>query len=135
MSMDERQQDRRRSPRVMVDVPVRLALGRESVPGRLRDICRDAALVEVHRDCPLGTEVSLMFELMQAMTKLKPDDRLVIAYRYWFELSEEDGPMQVAGQVIRVAPGDGDARAVAVLFRDLHPTAEGRIAMFLHRQG
>ena len=112
MSMDERQQDRRRSPRVMVDVPVRLALGRESVPGRLRDICRDAALVEVHRDCPLGTEVSLMFEL-----------------------SEEDGPMQVAGQVIRVAPGDGDARAVAVLFRDLHPTAEGRIAMFLHRQG
>jgi hypothetical protein len=43
--------------------------------------------------------------------------------------------MQVAGQVIRLAPGDGDARAVAVLFRDLHPTAEGRIEMFLHRQG
>ena len=111
MSMDERREDRRRSPRVMVDVPVRLTLGRDSVPGRLRDICRDAALVEVHHECALGSEVSLMFEL-----------------------SEEDGPMQVAGQVIRVAPGDGDARAVAVLFRDLHPTAEGRIEMFLNRQ-
>jgi RNA polymerase sigma factor (sigma-70 family) len=29
-------------------------------------------------------------ELMVAMGKLKPDDRLVIAYRYWFELSEEE---------------------------------------------
>ena len=27
-------------------------------------------------------------ELMRAMAKLKPEDRLVIAYRYWFELSE-----------------------------------------------
>ena len=112
MSDDERRQERRRSPRVAVDVPVRLTLGRDSIPGRLRDICRDAALVEVHHDCPLGSDVSLMFEL-----------------------AEEDGPMQVAGQVIRLAPGDGDARAVAVLFRDLHPSAEGRIEMFLHRQG
>jgi hypothetical protein len=112
MSNDERREERRRSPRVPVDVPVRLTLGRDSIPGRLRDICRDAALVEVHHQCPLGSEVSLMFEL-----------------------AEEDGPMQVTGQVIRLAPGDGDARAVAVLFRDLHPSAEGRIEMFLHRQG
>ena len=112
MSNDERREERRRSPRVAVDVPVRLTLGRDSMPGRLRDICRDAALVEVHQECPLGSDVSLMFEL-----------------------AEEDGPMQVAGQVIRLAPGDGDARAVAVLFRNLHPTAEGRIEMFLHRQG
>jgi hypothetical protein len=113
MNKDERREERRRSPRMVVDVPVRLTLGgRESMPGRLRDICRDAALVEVHRDCALGSEVSLMFEL-----------------------AEGEGPMQVAGQVIRLAPGDGDARAVAVLFRDLHPTAEGRIEMFLTRQG
>lgn len=112
MSNEERGDERRRSPRVAVDVPVRLTLGRESVPGRLRDICRDAALVEIHRDCALGAVVSLMFEL-----------------------SEEDGPMQVSGEVIRLAPGDGDARAVAVLFRDLQPAAEGRIEMFLHRQG
>lgn len=111
MKDDTPREERRRSPRVVVDVPVRLALGRESLPGRLRDICRDAALVEVHRDCPLGAEVSLMFEL-----------------------SEEDGPIQVAGRIIRLAPGDGDARGVAVLFRDVHPAVEGRIAMFLHRQ-
>jgi hypothetical protein len=113
MSSDESREERRRSPRVVVDVPVRLTLdrGRDSMPGRLRDICRDAALVEVHRNCELGSEVSLMFEL-----------------------SEEDGPLQVAGQIIRLAPGDGDARAVAVLFRDLHPSVEGRIEMFLSRQ-
>lgn len=111
MSNDERREERRRNPRVAVDVPVRLTLGRDSIPGRLRDICRDAALVEVHHECTLGSDVSLMFEL-----------------------AEEDGPLQVAGQVIRLAPGDGDARAVAVLFRDVHPSVEGRIAMFLHRQ-
>ena len=111
MSNDERREERRKSPRVAVDVPVRLTLGRDSIPGRLRDVCRDAALVEVHHDCPLGSEVSLIFEL-----------------------AEEDGPLQVTGQVIRLAPGDGDARAVAVLFRDLHPSAEGRIEMFLNRQ-
>ena len=111
MSQDQPREDRRRCPRVVVDVPVRLTVGRESVPGRLRDICRDAALVEVHRDCELGAEVSLMFEL-----------------------SEEDGPLQVAGRIIRIAPGDGDARGVAVLFRDVHPSVEGRIAMFLQRQ-
>jgi hypothetical protein len=112
MSMDDRREERRRSPRVVVDVPVRLTVGRESVPGRLRDICRDAALVEVHRDCALGTTVSLMFGL-----------------------DDDAGPLQVSGEVIRLAPGDGDARAVAVLFRDLPPAAEGRIEMFLARQG
>lgn len=110
MSKDERREERRRSRRVVVDVPVRLTLGSESVPGRLRDICRDAALVEVHHECTLGSDVSLMFEL-----------------------AEGEGPLQVAGQIIRLAPGDGDARAVAVLFRDLHPNAEGRIEMFLSR--
>jgi hypothetical protein len=112
MSMDDRHEERRRSPRVAVDVPVRLTVGQESVPGRLRDICRDAALVEVHRDCALGTTVSLMFGL-----------------------DDDAGPLQVSGEVIRLAPGDGDARAVAVLFRDLPPAAEGRIEMFLARQG
>ena len=112
MSMDERREDRRKSPRVTVDVPVRLTVGKESVPGRLRDICRDAALVEIHRECALGTTVSLMFGL-----------------------DDDAAPLQVSGEVIRLAPGDGDARAVAVLFRDLHPAAEGRIDMFLHRQG
>jgi PilZ domain len=112
MSKDAPREERRRSTRVAVDVPVRLRVGKESVPGRMRDICRDAALVEIHRHLELGTEVTLMFEL--------PD--------------EEGGPLQVAGRITRLAPGDGDARGVAVLFRDVHPSVEGRISMFLHRQ-
>ncbi|HET8645691.1 MAG TPA: PilZ domain-containing protein [Vicinamibacteria bacterium] len=104
-------QERRRSPRVAVDLPVRLRLGPDSFPGRLRDICRDAALVEVHHACELGAEVSLSFEL-----------------------PEQEGALEVKGRVLRLAAGDGDARAVAILFTDLHPAVEGRIAMFLHQQ-
>jgi hypothetical protein len=111
MSVNERREERRRAPRVAVDLPVRLTLGSLSLPGRVRDICRDAALVEVHRECALGSEVTLVFEL-----------------------GDEGGPIQVSGEIIRLAPGDGDARAVAVLFRDLQPKAEGRIEMFLQRQ-
>jgi hypothetical protein len=112
VSADWPGEDRRRSTRVAIDVPVRLTAGRESLPGRMRDICRDAALVEVHRGLELGSEVTLVFEL--------PD--------------VEGGPLTVAGRIIRLAPGDGDARGVAVLFRDVHPEVEGRISMFLHRQ-
>ena len=101
-------EERRRNPRVVVDVPVRLSMGGESLPGRLRDICRDAALVEVHRDTALGTPVSLVFEL--------PD---------------VEGLVNVSGEVIRQGPGEGDARAVAVLFKSMQPAAEGRIARFL----
>ena len=104
-------EERRRHPRIVVDVPVRLTIGHQSAPGRLRDICRDAALVEVHRPCTMGEEAVLSFEL-----------------------AEEDGPIQVSGTVIRIAEGVGDARAVAVLFRNVQPAAEGRIEMFLSRQ-
>ena len=112
MTEDWPGRERRRSTRVPVDVPVRLTVGGESVPGQMRDICRDAALVEVHRSVDIGSEVTLVFEL--------PDD--------------EGGPLRVAGRVIRIAPGDGDARGVAVLFRDVQPAVEGRISMFLQRQ-
>jgi hypothetical protein len=103
-------EERRRHPRIVVDVPVRLTIGHQSAPGRLRDICRDAALVEVHHTCAMGEEAVLSFEL-----------------------AEEDGPIQVSGTVIRIAQGLGDARSVAVLFRNVQPAAEGRIEMFLSR--
>jgi hypothetical protein len=109
--MNDTREERRRSRRLAVDLPVRLTIGGASLPGRVRDICRDAALVEVHRECALGSVVALAFDL-----------------------GDEGGPIQVTGEVIRIAPGDGDARAVAVLFRDLQPQAEGRIEMFLHRE-
>jgi hypothetical protein len=112
MSANERRgEERRRHPRVAVDLPVRLTIGNESLPGRIRDLCRDAALVEVHRECALGTEVVLAFDL-----------------------GDEGSAIQVSGEIIRLAPGDGDARGVAVLFRDLQPQAEGRIEMFLSRE-
>jgi len=110
MSSGSTPEDRRRNPRITVDVPVRLTIGHEAAPGRLRDICRDAALVELHRACTLGEEALLAFEL-----------------------AEEDGPIQVTGTVIRIAEGLGDAHAVAVLFRNVQPAAEGRIEMFLSR--
>ena len=111
MSSGSTPEDRRRNPRITVDVPVRLTIGHEAAPGRLRDICRDAALVELHRTCTAGEEVFLAFEL-----------------------AEEDGPIQVSGTVIRIAEGDGDTRSVAVLFRHVQPAAEGRIEMFLSRE-
>jgi hypothetical protein len=109
--MNQPGEERRRSRRVTVDLPVRLTIGSASLPGRVRDICRDAALVEVHHECALGSVVALAFDL-----------------------GDEGGAIQVTGDVIRIARGDGDARAVAVLFRDLQPQAEGRIEMFLNRE-
>jgi hypothetical protein len=103
--------ERRRHPRIVVDVPVRITIGHQSAPGRLRDICRDAALVELHRTCTLGEEAVLSFEL-----------------------AEEDGPIQVSGTVIRIAETLSDAHAVAFIFGSLQPAAEGRIDMFLSRQ-
>jgi hypothetical protein len=112
MSANDREgADRRRSPRVAVDLPVRLTIGNASLPGRVRDLCRDAALVEVHRECALGSEVTLTFDL-----------------------GDEGSAIQVTGEIIRLAPTDGDARGVAVLFRNLAPQAEGRIEMFLSRE-
>ena len=86
---------------------MRLTIGHEVRPGRLRDICRDAALVEVHRACALGEEVSLSSSCRGG--RAHPG----VGHRHPH------------------CRGDGDARAVAVLFRDVQPAAEGRIEMFL----
>lgn len=56
-------------------------------------------------------------ELMVAMGKLKPDDRLVIAYRYWFELSEEE--MAEALGVARGTVKSRLSRAIAKLREEL----------------
>lgn len=111
MSQPPSRDERRKSPRVVVDAPVRLTIGAQGRLGRLHDICRDAALVEIQGECGVGSVVELVFEL-----------------------DEEDGPIQISGTVIRVVPGDGDTRAVAVLFRNVQPTAEGQIDRFLSRQ-
>ena len=40
-------EERRKNPRFVVHVPVRLMAGSLTTQGQLKDICRDAALVEV----------------------------------------------------------------------------------------
>ena len=101
--------DRRKSPRKAVDLPVRCLVDGRSFPGRLRDICRDAALVEAHEPLPLDTRVVLALELPGA------------------------GAVEVAGRVIRLAEGEGDARGMAVLFTGATPAAATRIDLFLSR--
>jgi hypothetical protein len=104
--------ERRKNPRFEADVPVRLTVEGQSFVGRLRDVCRDAALVEVHGKWPLGTPVSLAMELPGT-----------------------EWPLVVGGKIIRVAPGEGDATASAVLFGDLTPAAETRIDFFIAMRG
>jgi RNA polymerase sigma factor (sigma-70 family) len=61
-------------------------------------------------------------ELMQAMTKLKPVDRLVIAYRYWFELSEEE-----MAEALGVARGTVKSRLSRAIGRLRETLAEGPV--------
>jgi hypothetical protein len=103
--------DRRRHPRLVVDLPVRCTADGVSFPGRLKDICRDAALVEAHHACPLDTRMVLALAL--------PDG----------------GTLEVAGRVIRLAPGDGDSRGMAVLFTEATPAAVTRIDLLLSKLG
>jgi PilZ domain len=104
--------DRRKSQRFPVRAPVQLTAGGEVLPAILKDLCRDAALVEVRRPLPLGTEVSLLLKLPGT-----------------------GGPLQVGGHVVRVAPGpEPDTLEVAVLFVDMTAAAETRIDFFIALQ-
>jgi PilZ domain len=100
--------ERRRSPRFAVDVPVRLTSGGASFPGHLKDLCRDAVLVETHQALPIEAPVAVAMALPGT-----------------------GGPLEVEGRVIRVAPGEGDARRVAILFTNVTPAAETRIDFFI----
>jgi PilZ domain-containing protein len=106
-----RPEERRQSPRVVVDLPVRLGVEGRTVPGRLHDVCRDAALVETHQRCTVGTKVALAWE------------------------SPGAGMVQVAGVVLRVSAADGDARRVAILFVEVAPATATAIELLVHRAG
>jgi hypothetical protein len=100
--------ERRKHQRFAVDVPVRLTFAGRSFPGHLKDVCRDAVLVETHRVLPVDSEVSVAMALPGT-----------------------GGPMEVQGKVIRVGPGDGDAQRLAILFTRMTPAAETRIDFFI----
>lgn len=100
--------ERRRSPRIVADVPARLTVGPDTFDGLLHDVCRDAALLESDRELPLGTLVRMETELPRV-----------------------SGPVHANGQVIRVA-GYGDGRhSVAILFEELEPASRMRIDLFV----
>ena len=100
--------ERRRSPRYQLKAPVRLGLGDEALPGLLRDICRDAALVESPRELALETPVTLVMELPSV-----------------------GGALQVSGRVVRRPAPEGDIHPLAILFTDLPPAAATRIDLLL----
>ena len=104
-------EDRRRSPRVVVDLPVRLTVDGHTVPGRIHDVCRDAALVETHQRCTVGMNVLLAWD------------------------SGGGGMVQVAGVILRISAAEGDARRVAILFVDVAPATATAIELLVDRAG
>jgi hypothetical protein len=104
-------EDRRRHPRFVVDTPVKVRDGGTDHDARLRDICREAALVECDRSWPLDTEVGLKMELPGA-----------------------GGPVEVGGRVIRLAPAEGGRHGVAILFTNVTASAGMRIDFFVALQ-
>jgi hypothetical protein len=104
-------EERRKSPRVVVDLPVRVGIEGKTVPGRLHDICRDAALVETHESVIVGTRVTLAWDVGGG------------------------GMVQVDGVVLRVSAGEGDARGIAILFVDVAPAVATAIELLIHRAG
>jgi len=101
-------EERRRNPRFAVEVPVRLTAGGEAFPGRLKDLCRDAVLVEAAHVLPL-------------------DARVAVA----MALPGTGGPLEVNGKVIRLDKGDGADHRMAILFTSVTPAAETRIDFFI----
>jgi PilZ domain-containing protein len=106
-----RPEDRRKTPRVVVDLPVRVGMAGQTVPGRLHDVCRDAALVQTHQSCMVGTRVTLAWQ------------------------ADGGGMVQVDGVVLRVSAGEGDARGIAILFVDVAPATATAIELLIHRAG
>ena len=104
-------EERRRHPRVVVEIPVRLRVEGVAHEARLRDICREAALVEAERAWPLETVVELHMELPGT-----------------------GGAIDVSGRVIRLAAGESGRHGMAVLFTDVAATAGMRIDFFVSLQ-
>jgi hypothetical protein len=103
--------ERRKSPRYAVEIPARLSSGGGAFPALIKDICRDAVLLESHRGLALDSAISLAMELPGGESSLN-----------------------VLGRVIRVVRGDGDAHRLAVLFTDVNPAAATAIDFFLALQ-
>jgi hypothetical protein len=100
--------ERRRNPRAAVQLSATLTVAGERKAARLKDVCRDAALIEADRWEALGTEVGLEMQLPGSA-----------------------GPLRLAGRVIRLAPGEQGTHGMAILFDGPSPEAEARIDEFI----
>jgi hypothetical protein len=100
--------ERRKNPRVAVDVPVRLIAEGITHEARIKDICRDAVLVEAARHWPLETEVGLRMEL-PGMNET----------------------IEVSGRVIRLVPNGSGPQGMAILFGNVSPLIGLRIEFFV----
>jgi PilZ domain len=101
--------ERRKSKRYEADVPTQLRVTGRLVDVRLKDVCRDAVLVESTETVALGTAVGVLLGL--------PDGA---------------NPVEVHGTVIRLSPAtDGSgAGGVAVLFTEVSPELATRLDFF-----
>ena len=104
-------EERRRNPRRVVDVPVTIQVAGVPRPAVLKDICRDAALVELDRWEVLGTPVVVEMKLPGSGKSLR-----------------------VPGEVIRLAPGEQASHGMAILFSTTSPEAEAEIELFMARE-
>ena len=104
-------EDRRRSPRYPVDAPVRVMSAETTMMARVKDLCRDAVLIESATLCRLDAEVALALELGGAVD-----------------------PLELMGRVIRLAGTEGQAGAMAVLFSHVSDDATRRIDAFLDKR-
>jgi hypothetical protein len=104
-------EERRRHPRIVVDIPVVVRANGAEHPARLRDICREAALVEADMGWPLEAELGLRMELPGT-----------------------GGSVEIGGRVIRLAPGEAGRQGMAILFTDVTAAAGMRIDFFVSLQ-
>jgi PilZ domain len=101
-------EERRKHKRYEADVPTRIRVSGQLFDVRLKDVCRDAVLVESAQTWPLGTPVGVVLGL--------PDGQ---------------NPVEVHGTIIRLAPpSDGGNAGVAVIFTELSPELARRLDFF-----
>ncbi len=101
-------EERRKSPRAVVDLTGRVTVDRQTSECRVRDLCRDAALVLAERCYPLQTQAALEMELPNT-----------------------PGPVRVTGRVVRLAPSEQGPHGMAILFDDLPLETTLRIELFV----
>jgi len=101
-------EERRKSPRALVDLPGRLGVGRETLECRVRDLCRDAALVLASKCYPLQTTAALEIEL-----------------------PGPPGSVRLTGKVVRLAPNEQAAHGMAILFDEVPLETGLRIELFV----